>query len=464
MKRATQQTRKLFLLALIWAVCPTVSAKAAEEKKGVKQVSYFRDIWPLIQRRCQGCHQPSVKQGDLDLTHFEGLRLGGRSGPTFVVGDADKSLILAFLSGKREPRMPLGQQPLEADQINLFEQWIKTGARDDTPTAVKPVAGTEPPSYSLPPVVTALAYSPDGSLLAVSGYREVLLHRSDGSGLEARLVGLSDRVQSLLFSADGKTLIAAGGTPAQFGELQVWDVASRKLRSSMTACSDTLFGAALSPDGSKISFGCSDNTVRVHELATGKELLKMGHHENWVLGTIFGRDGSRIVSVGRDGAAKLAAVSNGSFIENINLLHGDLAAIARHPLREAVVVGGSERIPYYYLMDRPRKMEIADESTLIRKFDRQNGEIFAIAFNKDGSKIAVAGTADEVPIYDVESGNRVAACKASPGIYAVAFHPDGAQIVASGFDGRVRIYATDSGDLVKDFIPVPISRALISSK
>ena len=455
-------TRALFLL-LVFPSC-FADVTASTEAKEAENVSYFRDIWPILQRRCQGCHQPSVKQGNLDLTQYQTFRNGGKSGPAFVAQDSGNSLVLALVSGKREPRMPLGQPPLDPDQIKLFQRWIDSGARDDTPEAVKqPAATTEPPSYSLPPVVTALAYSPDGTLLAVSGYREVLLHRSDGKGLQGRLVGLSDRIQSLVFTADGRTLIASGGTPASFGELQVWDVATRKLQRSITACNDTLFGASVSPDGSKVVFGCSDNTVRMHEVATGKELLKMGHHENWVLGTAFGIDGSRIVSAGRDGAAKLASAANGAFIENINLLHGELTAIARHPSRDSVVVGGAERIPYYYMMDRPRKMLIADESTLIRKFDRQNGEIFALAFSRDGRKVAVAGGASEVPIYDVEEGKRLATCQGSAGIYALDFHPNGKEIATSGFDGRVRIYAVDSGKLLKEFVPVPIDKPLISS-
>jgi hypothetical protein len=460
-----RQVKKLLAVLLACSILPAISGRASEEKQSPKEVSYFREVWPVIQRRCQGCHQPSVKQGNLDLTQYEGFRAGGKSGAAFVPGDPDNSLVFALISGKREPRMPLGLPPLEEDQIKLFQGWIKSGAKDDTPEAVKqPSASTGPPTYSLPPVITALAYSPDGTFLAVSGYREVLLHKPDGSGLESRLVGLSDRIQSLVFSADGKTLIASGGTPARFGELQIWDVTSRKLKKSITACNDTLFGASLSPQGSKVAFGCSDNTVRVYDVETGKELLKMGHHENWVLGTVFGIDGSRIVSVGRDRAAKLANAANGAFVENLNLLHGELTAIARHPSHDAVVVGGIERVPYYYMMDRPRKMQIADESTLIRTFDRQNGEIFALAFSKDGSKLAVGSAANELPIYAVENGNRLATCQGTAGTYTVDFHPGGKQIAASGFDGRVRIYEVDSGKLLKEFIPVPIDKPLMSSK
>ena len=77
-------------------------------------------------------------------------------------------------------------------------------------------------------MITALDFSPDGSLLAVSGYHEVLLHKADGSELIGRLVGLSERIQSLKFSPDGKRLAVAGGSPARMGEIQIWDVRQRR--------------------------------------------------------------------------------------------------------------------------------------------------------------------------------------------------------------------------------------------
>ena len=357
------------------------------------------------------------------------------------------------------------QDPLSDEEIELFRKWIEQGAENDTPAQLSQrIPSGEPPTYRLPPVVTAIAYSSDGSLLAVSGYREVLLHSSDGSGLEARLLGISDRIQTLRFLPDGKTLLAAGGTPARFGEVQFWDVPSRKLKTSVIVCHDTLFGASVSPDSSKVAFGCSDKTVRVLEASTGRELLKISQHENWVLGTVFTLDGNRIVSVGRDRAAKLVDASTGAFVENINRLRGELTAIARHPGRSTVVIGGEDRIPFYYRTQRPRKRTIDDDTTLIREFEKQAGEILGLAFSPDGRKIAVATASSSLPVYDVETGQRLYLCEGSKaGIYTVAFHPTGQQLAAGGFDGRVRIYATDSGRLLQDFVPVPIEESLRSS-
>ena len=92
------QTLRLptLLCTILIAAFPATQLFAAE-------TSYFRDIRPIIQRQCQGCHQPSVKSSNLDLTTYEGFQSGGKRGP------ASKTVV-AFLTGETKPQMPLGQQ------------------------------------------------------------------------------------------------------------------------------------------------------------------------------------------------------------------------------------------------------------------------------------------------------------------------------------------------------------------
>ncbi len=427
--------------------CLAVRLPAAEP-------SYFREIRPILQRQCQGCHQPNLKSSNLDLTSYEGLAAGGKRGPGLT-------LIVKYLTGEMQPQMPMGLPPLPVEQLALVREWVAAGGRNDTPPEARETVSLDKPAiYTQPPVVTALAYSPDGKTLAVSGNREVLLHTLDGSAPPKRLVGLSERILSLAFSRDGSLLVTGGGTPARFGEIQFWDLPSGTLRRSLVLTGDTVFGVSLSPDGTRVAAGCTDNTVRIVDTASGKEVAKMGAHENWVLGTVFGADGKRIVSVGRDRSAKLTDAASGAFQENVNLLRGELTAIARHPSKEIVVIGGDERVPYIYMMDRPKNMKIADDTTLLRKLPRQDGAIAALAWSPDGRRIAVAGAAAEVNVYDAESGAPVSQCKGhKAGIYTVAFSPDSAVVAAAGFDGMVRLYDAATGALKKEFVPVRLETA-----
>src|SRR5690349_11336755 len=152
---------------------------------GAADPSYFRDIRPLLQRQCQGCHQPELKSSDLDLTSYEGLAAGGKHGPALT-------LIVKYLTGELRPQMPLNQSPLPAEQIDLVRAWVAAGGKNDTPAEAGAIAPAGPTVYSLPPVTTALAFSPDGKWLAVSGNREILVHPVDGNGPPKRLPGRSE--------------------------------------------------------------------------------------------------------------------------------------------------------------------------------------------------------------------------------------------------------------------------------
>ncbi len=398
-----------------------------------------------------------MKSSGLDLTTFENFRAGGKRGAAFSAATPAESLVVRYITGEMKPQMPLGAPPLAKADIELLTAWIKAGALDDSP---REAVSNEPMVYHQAPVITALRFSPDGKFLAVSGNREVLLHDSNGSGLVKRLPGKAERILSLAFSSDGSLLVAAGGTPARFGELQFWDPRSGTLIKSVLSGGDTVFGASLSPDAKKVAVGCSDNTVRAFDTASGHELYKISSHENWVLGTVFGVDSKRFVSVGRDRAAKLVDAENGQFLENVNQLRGELSAVARHPKKDVIVIGGEDRIPYIYTMDRPRNIKVGEEATLVRKLEAQDGPIFALDWSADGSRIAVAGAGHTVNLYDAESGVKVAACGGhAAGIYAVAFSPDSKRLATGGFDGQVRFYSSADCTLQKAFVPVPLADA-----
>lgn len=460
---------KLFAIVLVVISSATGIVLAEDAKAPADRVSYYRHVRPILQRHCSGCHQPAKAGGKLQIISFESFQKGGENGASFVVGKPDESLIVQYISGEK-PEMPLNAEPLSAKQVDTIRNWIAQGATDDTPAAAKDdVSTTKPPVYTQAPVITALEYSRDSALLAVSGYHEILLHKADGSELVARLIGRSPKINSIRFSPDGTKLAAAGGAPALFGEIQFWDVAKKELIRSDTVGIDTLYGASFNDDGTLLSFGTFDNRVRAIQVVDGKQVMAMDAHSDLVYGTTFSLKNDHVISVSRDMSMKLTELKTSQFIDNITsitpgALKGGLMAVQRHPKEEQVLLGGADGEPKLYKIFRTQARQIGDDFNRLRGYAKMTGRIVALEFNTDGTKFVVGSsnaTSGAARIYKTDTEQPLFELKGhTAGVFAVAFRPDGKEVATGGLDGIVRIFDAETGALVKEFVPVVITPAV----
>ena len=460
------------------------------------KVSYYKEIRPIFQQQCQGCHQPAKSLGGFVMTSHADLFKKGDSEQAGVTAGKPAESLLVKLLGEvpGRARMPKAKDPLADAQVKLITRWVAEGAVDDTPASAKaPLVDAEhPPVYEALPVISALAYSPNGQILAVSGYHEVILRSADGKSQIARLVGLSERIQSLAFSPDGKWLAVSGGDPGRFGEVQIWDMAKNSLKISIPVSFDTVYGVSWSPDSKLIACGCADNTIRGFEALTGKQVIFQGAHADWVLGSSFSQDGQHLVTVSRDRSVKLTEVPTNRFIDNVTsitpgALKGGLLAVQVRPgkmvnkdgkprlavtpndtpgapprLYDELLVAGADGQPRLYKMHREVKRVIGDDSNKVRDYEKLPGRIYSLAFNQTGSAFVAGSSLDgvgEARIYETDSGKRVATCEGvkSP-VYAVTFSPDGKTVATGGFDGLIRFNDAVTGKLIGEVTPVPLKK------
>jgi len=447
------RTSMSVVFPLLAAMAWPLAARAQD-----KSVSFYHDIRPVLNSNCNACHKPEKNKGELDMTSYAALMKGGKHGVEVVPGKPGKSNLIEMISGT-EPDMPKEGDPLKKEQISLIEQWIKQGANDDTPAPG--TAHVRTPIYTVPPVITAMAFSPDGSKLAVNGYHEILLHKSDGSGLIARLIGESPRIESIVFSKDGTELAACGGSPAEFGQVQIWDPVGHKPLKTFNISTDELYGISLAPDGKSVAFGGADKIVHRLNLTDGKELLDFKAHADWVLGTEFTHDGKQLVSASRDQAMKLIDLDTNRFVDDINNPLEACISLAIHPKEERILYGGDlGAARLYRISDNQGRTSGRIDTNLLQAFERQRGPVSAVAFSPDGSRVAL-GSVGEIKVYAADAGRRaILILSGFQGpIYAIAYKPDGSAIAAGGADGMVRLFDAKSGNLLKAFVPVPLTSA-----
>jgi len=105
---------------------------------GHDEISFKKDVQPILHDHCVSCHQPGgkgyVKSG-LDMTSYEGLMKGTKYGPVVIPGNSDVSTFTKLLTGTNKGlKMPMGLNAtgtLDRQYILTLRKWVAQGARNN---------------------------------------------------------------------------------------------------------------------------------------------------------------------------------------------------------------------------------------------------------------------------------------------------------------------------------------------
>src|SRR5215471_15706538 len=115
-------------LALVVLLNPRVDAQAPAALPTPVQTEFFeKNVRPVLTENCVSCHGNGAA-GGLRLDSREAALKGGKSGPSIVPGDPDKSLLMAAVRHTGALKMPLGGDKLTDAKVQALASWIKDGA------------------------------------------------------------------------------------------------------------------------------------------------------------------------------------------------------------------------------------------------------------------------------------------------------------------------------------------------
>ena len=122
-------THRFFFPAAILALLVSIPVLADEKPAEDQPLSYFKDIRPIFQAHCQGCHQPAKRGGEYVMTAFESLLSKGESGEAAIVPGkpAESYLVSQITPSDGKAEMPKGKDPLTTAEIELIRRWISEG-------------------------------------------------------------------------------------------------------------------------------------------------------------------------------------------------------------------------------------------------------------------------------------------------------------------------------------------------
>jgi WD40 repeat protein len=86
---------------------------------------------------------------------------------------------------------------------------------------------------------------------------------------------------------------------------KIWDAESGKELATLSGHSDGVMSASFSPDGRRVVTASDDNTAKIWDAESGKELATLSGHSDVVMSASFSPDGRRVVTASFDNTAKI---------------------------------------------------------------------------------------------------------------------------------------------------------------
>jgi WD40 repeat protein len=250
----------------------------------------------------------------------------------------------------------------------------------------------------------AIAFSPDGKLFATAnGNHTVGLFDSEGSPI-ALLKGHTDVVRSVAFSPDGH-LLASGSWDKT---ARIWDVATHRVVSSISAQEEPVNAVAFSPDGKLLATGAG----------------------NW--------------STDKSGEVRLWDAKTGTLIQPATATARDVKSLAFSPDgRTLAIACGAAESSVVLLGLNLRAHDVIVEP--LARLNCPTGAT-AVAFSPDGSILAAGQWNGKLSLWDTATAAPLTSgpLPLHPSmIFGVAFSPDGKHIATASKDGTVKIWSVE---------------------
>jgi WD40 repeat protein len=418
-------------------------------------VSFSKDVAPILLKKCQACHGSPEPKGGYQVSNYTLVLKAGESESASVTpGKPEESELLTLVSSTdADSRMPKEGDPLSAEQIATIKRWISEGAKYDQPDPKAPLASIvprlaapDPPqAYRRAVPITAVAFSPDGAELATSGYHEVPIWNAATGALVRRIKNVAERTYSLSYSPDGSLLAVSGGTPGQSGEVNLFNPAQGTLVKELGTMNDVAYRAAFNPAGNKLAVGGADRSIRIFDVASGKQEILIEDHADWVVSIAWNPDGTRLASASRDKTSKLFNAANGESLMTYSGQGDQVFGVAFSGDGKLILTAGADKKMHAWNPDDGgKKGEIAGFGREVLGVVTHQDKIFSCSADKTVQQHRVEGFKP----FKTYAGHTDA-------VFCVAYHPGTGRVAAGSFSGEVRVWNAEDGAAIAAFVAAP---------
>lgn len=281
--------------------------------------------------------------------------------------------------------------------------------------------------------VRVLAFSPDGKTLLSSSEDDTIRLWRSAAGEKHRIVQIAGygELCPMAFSPDGQTL--AVGQCSNEGEIQLWNVASGAKQRLLSHGAPV---TSLSIAGNTLAAGGLLGVVKLWDIATGKETVKLHDAGGSVQGMAVSPDGRTVAGTGHARNVRLWNLATGRAKAPL-LNDGHRDAVAFSPDGNWLATPGFGRIWLWEVATGECQRQITNIGT---------GANFRPAFSPDNRTLAWGEYDGWVRLFDVKDGSVRRSLAGHAGfVRCVTFSPDGQLLASGGEDKTVRIWDLAAG-------------------
>jgi Leucine-rich repeat (LRR) protein/tRNA A-37 threonylcarbamoyl transferase component Bud32 len=266
---------------------------------------------------------------------------------------------------------------------------------------------------------------PDTVTLARGGRQAVRVYRIPGFvGEIARLRGHTDAVTSVAVSPDGRRALSGSADRT----MRLWDLAAGKELRRFEGHEMPVSSVAFSPDGRRALSGSWVGVMRLWDVETGKELRRFEGHTSWVNSVAFSPDGARALSGGGEGStARLWDLATGRELRRFGHANFVVRAIFSPDGRRVLSAG----------LDGTVRLWDAGTGQELRHFG-VSAAFGILAFSRDGHALCGTNHDKGMSLWDVATGQEVVRLPGHAGDLALS--PDGRRALTTGGDSSVCLW------------------------
>ncbi|MFO0863211.1 MAG: WD40 repeat domain-containing protein [Gemmataceae bacterium] len=256
-------------------------------------------------------------------------------------------------------------------------------------------------------------------------------------GESRRCDGHLGSVYSVAFAPDGQRVLSSGADQT----MRLWDARTGKEIRRIDAPIGRIWSIAFAPRGKYVASGSFDGSVRLWDLERGREVRRFADKGDYIRCVAFSPDGQSIAAAGDDRTIRIWDVATGK-------MHGTLKGHDHFVWSIAFSRDGKQLISGS--LDRTIRIWNLAAMSERKTISMGDDSVFAVAMSPDGRRFASAGSDRNVHIWDLATGARIRTLPGHEGyVHSLAYSPDGRKILSGSQDQTLRLWEVRTGRLIR---------------